>query len=195
MQRVVKARDHACAVLKRWMLGDLVDALAVDPDLAAIVETVEIFAAGVRQGLRSGADGGLVGRNGWRHGVPPDLLRGVAARGVSIALILTLDDEPYLYRTTCGLSSERSSGAKHQHPAAAWPRGLLWVISNVLSTFLALPLCSRFQTALLSRSKGRLGPQADIKCWLRSVAAFFTVAAWNAAARSQGEPRQPKPLS
>jgi hypothetical protein len=54
------------------MLGDLVDALAVDPDLAAVVEAVELFATGVRHGLRGSADGGLLGRNGWRHGVPPD---------------------------------------------------------------------------------------------------------------------------
>ena len=57
------------------MLGDLVDTLTVDPDLAAVVEAVQIFTAGVRQGLRGSADGGLLGRNGWRHGVPPGLLR------------------------------------------------------------------------------------------------------------------------
>jgi hypothetical protein len=34
--------------LKRRMFGDLVDALAVDPDLAVVVEAIEIFAAGVR---------------------------------------------------------------------------------------------------------------------------------------------------
>ena len=80
MQRVVEARDHACAVLKRRMLGDLCDAFAVDPDLASVVEAVEIFTAGVRQGLRGSADGGLLGRNGWRHGVPPDLLRSFSVR-------------------------------------------------------------------------------------------------------------------
>jgi hypothetical protein len=48
VQGVVEARDHTCAVLKRRMLGHLVDALAVNPELAVVVEAIEIFAAGVR---------------------------------------------------------------------------------------------------------------------------------------------------
>jgi hypothetical protein len=37
------------------MIGDLVDALAVDPDFPAVVEAIEIFAASVGQGLGGGA--------------------------------------------------------------------------------------------------------------------------------------------
>jgi hypothetical protein len=48
VQGVVEARDHTCAVLKCRMFGDLVDAFAVNPDLAVVVEAIEIFAAGVR---------------------------------------------------------------------------------------------------------------------------------------------------
>src|SRR5262249_1855775 len=51
MQRVVEARDHPRAVLKRPMLGGLLYPLAVDPDLATVVETVEIFAARIGQDL------------------------------------------------------------------------------------------------------------------------------------------------
>src|SRR5262249_24973120 len=49
VQRVVEPRDHTRGVAERRMVGDLADALAVDPDLAAIVKTVEEFLAGVRQ--------------------------------------------------------------------------------------------------------------------------------------------------
>ena len=60
MQRVVEPCNHARAVLKRGMFGDLLDALAIDPDLAAVVETVEKFAAGIGQDLRGSADGGFL---------------------------------------------------------------------------------------------------------------------------------------
>ena len=48
VQRVVKPREHPCDVAERGMAGDVRDALAIDPDLAAIVETVEEFLAAVR---------------------------------------------------------------------------------------------------------------------------------------------------
>ena len=38
MQRVVQAADHSGGIAERRMLGDLTDALAVDPDFPTIVE-------------------------------------------------------------------------------------------------------------------------------------------------------------
>src|SRR5207249_10675034 len=49
VQRIVKPRKHPGAVLKRRMGRDVLDALAVDPDLAAVVEALEKLLAGVRE--------------------------------------------------------------------------------------------------------------------------------------------------
>ena len=50
VQRVVEARHHPRGVLEGRMLGDLADPLAVDPDLAAVVETVQELLARIGQG-------------------------------------------------------------------------------------------------------------------------------------------------
>src|SRR5437899_12026975 len=41
VERVVEPRQHAGGIAKGWMRRDVVDALAVDPDLAAVAETLE----------------------------------------------------------------------------------------------------------------------------------------------------------
>jgi hypothetical protein len=50
VQRIVEPRQHPGAVLERRVRGDVLDALAVDPDLAAVVEALEKLLAGVREG-------------------------------------------------------------------------------------------------------------------------------------------------
>jgi hypothetical protein len=47
MQGVVQTRQHARRVAKRRMRGDILDALAVDPDLAPVAQAVQILGAGV----------------------------------------------------------------------------------------------------------------------------------------------------
>ena len=47
MQRVVEPRHHPRGIAEGGMLGDVLDALAVDPHLSAVVEAVEKFLAGV----------------------------------------------------------------------------------------------------------------------------------------------------
>ena len=49
VQRVVEARHHAGGVAEGRMRGDVLDALAVDVDLAAVAQRVEIFRAGLRR--------------------------------------------------------------------------------------------------------------------------------------------------
>ncbi len=53
VQRVIEAGDHPRGVAEGRVLGDVLDALAVDPDLPAVVEAVEKFLAGVRQHRRA----------------------------------------------------------------------------------------------------------------------------------------------
>jgi hypothetical protein len=50
MQRVVQTGDRARRVPKRGMLGDVLDAVAVDPDLAAVAQVLEVLLAGQRAG-------------------------------------------------------------------------------------------------------------------------------------------------
>ena len=57
MQRIIKTGDHPRGVAEGGVLGDVLDALAVNPDFAAVIEAVEEFLAGVRQERRSGALG------------------------------------------------------------------------------------------------------------------------------------------
>jgi hypothetical protein len=67
VQRVVHARDHPCRVAERRMVGDLLDALAVDPDLAVILEAREVLVAGERDERGAGRDR----RSLVAHGVSP----------------------------------------------------------------------------------------------------------------------------
>ena len=46
VQRVVKPRDRANGVTKRWMRGDIRDAFAVDINLTPIAQAFDIFGAG-----------------------------------------------------------------------------------------------------------------------------------------------------
>ena len=48
VQRVVQAREHAHGVAERGMRRDVLDALAVDPDLAAVAQALEVFRGGER---------------------------------------------------------------------------------------------------------------------------------------------------
>ena len=48
VQRVVEAGDHARGVAKGGMGRDVLDALAVDIDLAPVAQLLEIFGAGHR---------------------------------------------------------------------------------------------------------------------------------------------------
>src|SRR5580704_5506655 len=48
MQRVIQPSQHASRVAERRMFRDALDAFAVDPHLAPIIEAVEEFLAGVR---------------------------------------------------------------------------------------------------------------------------------------------------
>src|SRR5271169_3826805 len=52
MQRVVEPRHHPRRIAERRVLGDVFDALAVDPYLSAVVEAVEKFLAGVGKQCR-----------------------------------------------------------------------------------------------------------------------------------------------
>src|SRR6185436_10092170 len=61
MEGVVEPGQHAGAVLEGGVRGDVLDSLAVDPDLAAVVETRQELLAGVRE----------------RPGLPPRARRGV----------------------------------------------------------------------------------------------------------------------
>src|ERR1044071_7020336 len=54
MQRVVEPRDRARGIAKGRMRGHVVDALAVDPYLAAIAQAFEIFRPG--EGTRPALD-------------------------------------------------------------------------------------------------------------------------------------------
>ena len=47
MQRVVEPRNHPRRVAEGRMLGDVLDPLAVDPHLSAVIEAVEEFLAGI----------------------------------------------------------------------------------------------------------------------------------------------------
>ena len=53
VQRIVEPRDHARGVAKGRMGGDVLDALAVDVDLAAVAQRLEILRAGLRRRRRS----------------------------------------------------------------------------------------------------------------------------------------------
>src|SRR5262249_12635186 len=55
MQGVIKASEHPYGVSECGMSRYVLDALAVDPDLAAIAETFKIFLRSKRPGARSGA--------------------------------------------------------------------------------------------------------------------------------------------
>src|SRR6202035_470493 len=57
MQRIVEPGDHPRGVAEAGMRGDVLDALAIDPDFAAVIEAVEVFLAGVGQQRRIGALG------------------------------------------------------------------------------------------------------------------------------------------
>src|SRR6185436_12136580 len=74
MEGVVEPGQHAGAVLEGGVRGDVLHSLAVDPDLAAVVETRQELLAGVRErpGLRPRARRGV-----WR------LLRGLRFSGTS----------------------------------------------------------------------------------------------------------------
>ncbi len=48
MQRVVEPRDRARGIAERRMGGDVLDALAIDIDLAPVAQAFEIFRAGER---------------------------------------------------------------------------------------------------------------------------------------------------
>jgi hypothetical protein len=52
MERVVETGDRAGAVAEGWVFGHVLHALAVDPHLAVVSETVEILGAGERPSLR-----------------------------------------------------------------------------------------------------------------------------------------------
>ena len=52
MQRVVEPRHHPRGITEGGMLGDVLDALAVDPHLSAVVEAVEKFLAGIGKQCR-----------------------------------------------------------------------------------------------------------------------------------------------
>ena len=65
VQRVVKARDHACGIAEGRMRGDVLDALAVDVDLAVVAQRLQILLARHRLG---GPDvAGRLGSLGERH--------------------------------------------------------------------------------------------------------------------------------
>src|SRR5262245_42748373 len=49
VERIVETREHPRAVLERGMRGDVLHALPVDPDLAAVVEALEELLARVRE--------------------------------------------------------------------------------------------------------------------------------------------------
>src|SRR5262245_30684580 len=49
VQRVVEPGDHPRGVAEGRVLGDVFDPLAVDPDLAVVVQALYKFLAGVRQ--------------------------------------------------------------------------------------------------------------------------------------------------
>ena len=51
VQRIVEPRDRARRVAERRMRGDVVDALAVDIDLASVAQAFEVFRAGERAAL------------------------------------------------------------------------------------------------------------------------------------------------
>jgi hypothetical protein len=48
VQRVVQAGDHPRRVAERRMRSDVLDALAVDEDLAAVLQRLQVFLAGLR---------------------------------------------------------------------------------------------------------------------------------------------------
>jgi hypothetical protein len=50
VQRVVQPRHHPGGVAERLVLGDVLDALAVDVDLAAVGQRGEVVGAGLRRG-------------------------------------------------------------------------------------------------------------------------------------------------
>jgi hypothetical protein len=56
MQRVVKARHHARCVAEGGMLGDVLDALAIDENGAIVTQRLEIFFAILRPSDLSLAD-------------------------------------------------------------------------------------------------------------------------------------------
>src|SRR5579883_3416482 len=67
VQRVVKASDHAGGVAKSGMDGDIAHALAIDPHLAAIIETVEKFLAGVGKPVGHSCSPRMGAARGWAH--------------------------------------------------------------------------------------------------------------------------------
>src|SRR5580700_7255124 len=50
VQRVVQPGDGARRVSERGMLGDVLNPFAVDPDLAAVAQALEVLLAGQREG-------------------------------------------------------------------------------------------------------------------------------------------------
>src|SRR5271165_2329213 len=52
MQRVVEPGHHPRGVAESGMLGDVFDALAIDPDLPAVIEAVEKLLAGIGKQCR-----------------------------------------------------------------------------------------------------------------------------------------------
>ena len=91
VQRVVEARDHPGGVAEGRVRGDVLDALAVDVDLAAVLQRFQVFLAGLRLGDGHLADGlGLGGegrflllQRGSIHGISPCLRARQRQRAVS----------------------------------------------------------------------------------------------------------------
>jgi len=54
IQRVVEACDHPSRVAEGRVLGNVLDALSINPHFAAVIEAVEEFLAGIRQHRSAG---------------------------------------------------------------------------------------------------------------------------------------------
>jgi hypothetical protein len=48
VQRVIQPRNHPGGIAKRWMGGDVLDPLPIDPNLARVADAFEVFGAGER---------------------------------------------------------------------------------------------------------------------------------------------------